>query len=431
MEGLNLRVVIEVMLKWKKVIGITTLIFVVIALFVNVFLLSPVYQAQTMLLISPVTKTDQTNRVITGEVDSFEPIVGSLSNYPQMTIDTYREQIKAPEVLDYIRKEMNINEKSISSIADSINVKPLKNTNLISIGVTDKDPAKAAKMANLISERYTKFISEVNQKQAEQSAEFLKKQMEEERNNLTKASDALKEFLKQPRGPEEVKQELASKLEKLTEFKTKLSEIKIMESSKATSLQHAKQLLKKTPSTVITVKSILDDELLSEIVKSKTDIKITELSRLKLTSEEINQVYVSLSSEVNTLELEVSSVRAERSNMENEISLLQKDIEVLQADLAEKQQKYDILNNEVNLIKQTYETYQKKYKEVMIIQSAEIGKSSIMVVSKATPPRYPIGPNKAKNIIIASIFGFMLSSLAVFLIEYWKGSKSNYLSTSK
>ncbi|MFZ5987223.1 MAG: GumC family protein [Bacillota bacterium] len=431
MEGLNLRVVIEVMLKWKKVIGITTLIFVVIALFVNVFLLSPVYQAQTMLLISPVTKTDQTNRVITGEVDSFEPIVGSLSNYPQMTIDTYREQIKAPEVLDYIRKEMNINEKSISSIADSINVKPLKNTNLISIGVTDKDPAKAAKMANLISERYTKFISEVNQKQAEQSAEFLKKQMEEERNNLTKASDALKEFLKQPRGPEEVKQELASKLEKLTEFKTKLSEIKIMESSKATSLQHAKQLLKKTPSTVITVKSILDDELLSEIVKSKTDIKITELSRLKLTSEEINQVYVSLSSEVNTLELEVSSVRAERSNMENEISLLQKDIEVLQADLAEKQQKYDILNNEVNLIKQTYETYQKKYKEVMIIQSAEIGKSSIMVVSKATPPRYPIGPNKAKNIIIASIFGFMLSSLAVFLIEYWEGSKSNYLSTSK
>ena len=99
-----------------------------------------------------------------------------------------------------------------------------------------------------------------------------------------------------------------------------------------------------------------------------------------------------------------------------------KEIEVLQTELAEKQQKYDVLNYEVELSRQTHDAYQQKYKEAMVKQSAEIGKSSIVVVSQAIVPINPVAPNKVLNIAIAMVLGAMISSFGVFAREYWKNS---------
>lgn len=414
MEEISLRDLIYIVLRGKWIIAGFTIFCVLITGIASFFFIAPVYEAQAMLMISPIENTSSEDT----EGNRFFNLVGALSEYPQMTIDTYREQITAPVILDYIRKETNMTDKPLSAIASKITVNAVKNTNLITITVRDNNPETAREIANLISERFSSFVSETNRKQAEGSAEFIKAQQEEEKINLDKVLEELKNFLAQPRGPQELQMELDSKLQQLTEFKTQVTQLTIDKQTVAFSLDQGKKILSKTPETMVTSKSIIEDEFLSGIARDKTGAETSELANLRLSSEEINEIYVEAAKQVNELELELAALTEHLRNTQEQIIIRQNEIEVIQLELAEKQQKYDMLEHDVELSKQTYDAYQQKYKEAMIKQSAEIGKSSIIVVSEAITPKNPVAPNKLLNVGIALVLGLMISLFAVFLRAY-------------
>lgn len=418
MEEISLREIIEIFLKGKWIIACITIFCMLVGGIYSFFIVEPVYQAQTMLMISPIS-----NATSQDTENKFFDLVGSLSQYPQMTVDTYKEQIKAPVILSYIRSELGLEKTPLSVIASKITVEAIKNTNLITVSVKDTDPQIATKIANLISDRFTKFVSATSQKQAENSAQFINEQAEKEKQNLDQAMALLKEFLSQPRGPEELKMELDSKLQQLTNFKTQIVQIRIDENSANAALTDAKNILSTTPKTLVTQKTLVNDELLTGIIKDKTGLSTNDIANIKLSDEQINDIYVGLTEKANDLAIQLTTLTSQRSDMEKEITLRQKEIEELQAEQAEKQQKYDTLNHQVELIKQTYDAYQQKYKEAMIKQSADIGQSSIIVLSQAIPPMKPIAPNKMMNVIIAAVVGFMLSAFIVFIKDYWKNSK--------
>ena len=254
----------------------------------------------------------------------------------------------------------------LSVIANKISVKAIDKTNLITISVKDKDPAQAAKIANLVSNRFTEFVTETNKKQAETSAKFIKEQMEQEKLNMEQTSKKLEEFLAKPRGPQELQLELDGKLEKITEFKTIASQVKVDLAAAKSSLSHGQSLMKSTPKTLVTSKTLLNDDLLSGLIKDRTGLSTKDIAKLTLNDEQINEVYVVLAGLVNELELQVSSLAAQGEGLESEINIMQKEIETLQSELAAKQQEYDLLQHEMDLNKQTYDAYQAKYKEAMI-----------------------------------------------------------------
>ncbi|HHV30634.1 GumC family protein [Acetivibrio mesophilus] len=419
MEELSLREAIEIVIKGKWIIAAVTAICIVISLIISVFVIDPVYEAQTMLMISPIKKSEAQAE----DINNFSPLVDAISRYPEMSIDTYREQVKAPAILQYIRDEMNMKDVPLSKIASKISVNAIKNTNLLTISVTDVNPDIAAQIANLVSERFTKFVSETNQKQAVSSAEFIENQMQKEKENMEKLSEEYKNFLSQPRGPEEVKMELDSKLLKITEYKTQLSQIKVDENATRASVNSARSLIGKTPQKLITDSTLLTDELLSGVIKEKTGLTSEDLANIKMSTEQINMIYVELSNMLNQLEVQLSNLEAQRMNIEQVIQECQKEIENLQVEYAEKQQEYDILKLDLDLSKEAYNAYQQKYKESMIMQSAEIGKSSIVIVSEAIPPINPVAPKKVLNVAIAGVLGIGISFAIVFIREYLIRSK--------
>lgn len=417
-EEITLREIIEIILKGKWIISCVTVICILVSGIYSFVIIDPVYQAQTMLMISPIS-----NATSEGNENKFFDLVGSLSQYPQMTVDTYKEQIKAPVILNFIRNELGMEETPLSSIANKITVESIKNTNLITVSVKDTDPRKAANIANLISDRFSKFVSATSQKQAENSAQFINSQATKEKQNLDQAMDLLKEFVSQPRGIEELRMELDSKLNQLTDFKSEIVKIKIEENSLKAALTNARNLLSTTPKILTTQKSVIGDELLTGVIKDKAGLSIDEVANIKLTDEEINSIYLDLTDKVNDLEIQLTTLTSRHADIEKEIALRQKDIEELQAELAEKSQKYEILSHQVELIKQTYDAYQQKYKEAMIKQSADIGQSSIITISEAIPPMVPIAPNKMMNLAIGAFLGFIVGTFIVFVVNYWKNSK--------
>jgi uncharacterized protein involved in exopolysaccharide biosynthesis len=417
MEEISIIEIFKIILKGKWIISIFTIACIIVSSIVAIFIIDPMYESQTMLMISPIT-----NVVAKEDDNNFTDLVSSLSQYPQMTIDTYREQVKAPVILQYLRQELGLNTVSLGVIANKITVKAINKTNLITISVKDKNPEQAAKIANLVSKKFTEFVTSTNKKQAESSAVFIKEQMEIEKKNMEEVSKKLSEYLTKPRGPKELNLELEAKLAKITEFKSNTAQVRVDEASTKASLFHGQSLLRNTPKTLVISKALVDNDLLYDIIKDKTGVSTLDAAKLKLSDEQINEVYVELAAQVNELELRVSLLTAQGQNLEKQITTLQKEIETLQSELAVKQQEYDLLEHELELNKQTYDAYQAKYKEAMIKQSAEIGESSIVIVSEAIAPRYPVEPNKVLIILMSAMVGFVFSFAFVLVKEYWKKS---------
>lgn len=420
MEEISLREIIETIIDGKRILASFVAVFLLAGAALSFFIIQPQYEAETMLMISPLTNTTKESI----DKNSFYELMESLSKYPIMTIETYKEQIKAPVILDYIRSELGLSNQLLSTIADRIKVDAPKDTNLIKISFRALNPETAAMGANLIAKKFTEFVSETNQKQAENSASFIKGQMEKEKENLDLALENLKNFMAQPRGPDELKLELDSKLAQITDFKTQLVQIKLEEETTRASLENARRLLASMPETVVLTKSLLDDEILAGIVKERLGSGTAGIAGIKMSSQEINEAYTDVLKNANSREIRLAELAARKSGIAGEILSRQKEIETLQAELAEKRHKYDLLNFEVELIRQTYDAYQQKYKEAMIKQSVDTGKSSVIVVSHAIPPQSPVSPKKMMNMAISLVLGLMAGIMTVFAIKYWKESDS-------
>ncbi len=73
------------------------------------------------------------------------------------------------------------------------------------------------------------------------------------------------------------------------------------------------------------------------------------------------------------------------------------------------------------MAKQTRDAYQQKLKEANIKQSAEIGRSSVIIVADALEPLNRVN-SKTIVVAIAAVLGLMLSVFFVFFMSYWKTS---------
>jgi|BioPla2DNA2_1021312.scaffolds.fasta_scaffold02108_14 capsular polysaccharide biosynthesis protein len=312
MEEMSTREIIETIIKGRTTILGLTAICIVIGLIVNLFILEPVYEAETTLMISPISQTNANAKAI----NEFSSLVNAIAAYPEMSIGTYREQIKAPAILQYIKEEMNLKDLSLKSISDKITVEAIKNTNLITVKVRDKNAEVAAQIANILSERYTRFVSDTNKKQAEGSAEIIETQMQKEKENLENASEKIKNFISKPRSPEELKLELESKLTQVTEFKTSLAQTKVDEENTRRSIKKAKSLLSQTPKTLTTNSTFYGEDLLPDIVGYGAGLNLSTRSDIKLSNEEVNLIYVELSNSLNQLEIQLANLEASRENME-------------------------------------------------------------------------------------------------------------------
>jgi len=427
-EEISLRELIENILRGKWIIAVITSLSVLAAGIWSYFILEPTYEAETMLMVTPLTLKNQTQ-----ESGSIEGIVSTLTNYPVMTLDTYKEQVMAPEVLQYVRSEAGLNDFSLTHIKELLTVELINNTNILKIKAKFTDPNTAANLANLTSERFSDFVTETGKKQAEAAAEFIKLEMEKEKEALDKASEELKRFLSQPRGPEELHQELNSKLQQLTLFKTELAQILINKRVAEGKLVKAQELLENTPKYIEIEKSVIEDDVLAGIIQEETSQTTIETASLKMTEQSINPAYTELMNHVNILNIEVAEYDAQSKNLQTMIDVRQKEIEILQSEYAEKQKIYEELVLQQNLIKQTYEAYQTKYKEATIKQTADLGRSSIIVVSQAIPPRKPIAPRKILNMGIAFVLGIMISVFIVLFKAYWEdtGTQMRYNNKEK
>jgi uncharacterized protein involved in exopolysaccharide biosynthesis len=419
-EEISLRELIEALLRRKRLIAIVTVVAVLISGLISFLVLEPVYEAKTILMASGMNTRAQTQT----EQQGVEELLDNMSQYPQMSIEAYKEQIKNPQILDQTIKELKLDEQEISRVGlrDMITLSTIKDTNLITISVKHTDKVLAADIANTVAKKFTVHVSEIAKTQAEKSSNYIKTQLEVEKKNLDEALLEYKDYLSQPKGLVELQKEVDSKTDLITQYKTDLLNAEIEEKKVTASLETANKELQKTSDKIVLIKSIAEDPLLTQYAADQSEKATEDVLDIRLESEEINEVYTYLKSQANDFGIKLSEIKAQKQALIRAIETTGDELETLQVDLAEKQHQDNIIKQKVDFTRSTYEAFLNKYEETRILKSSDIGEASIIIVSPAVEPLSPVGPRKMMNIAIAAVLGLMLSVFTAFFMEYWKTS---------
>lgn len=386
-EEISLRELLEILIKRKNLIAVITAISILVAGIASFFVIKPTYEAKMVLMASNAIEKiiDQNGN---GTIDK---MLDAMTQYPTMNIETYRQQIKTPAVLEKTIKDLNLEEEyNIDTLADKITLETIKDTQLITIKKTSHDPEKAAKVVNKVGENFIEVFSQNLKERATSSSKYVATQLEVEKKNYDEALVELKELLSQPRGASELNLELNGKLQQITEYKTDLNDLSIRREGLKASIDTAS----KTPS-------------------SGSSITLNQ-----------NTGKILIDNSERTLKIELADIEASIIAIEAKIVEIQDDIENLQIEYQDRSHKESIANQKVNIAKNTYDSFVKKYEELRVKESSQIGEASFTIISKAYPSTRPVAPRKALNVAISAVLGLMAGVFAAFFIEYWNSTST-------
>lgn len=133
----------------KKRIGLIinfALIGLLVTSFFTFFLTTPEYSSTTQLLVN---RTQQSDIIQRSDIDTNVQL-----------INTYKDIIKGPVILDVVREELNLNLMHID-LSNKINITSETNSQVFSIRVTDANPFNAAEIANTTASVFRDNLNEI------------------------------------------------------------------------------------------------------------------------------------------------------------------------------------------------------------------------------------------------------------------------------
>lgn len=140
-EVIDLREILQILLKRIKLIIIVPIIFGVIGALVSIYLINPVYESSTTLIVRSNKNTDE--EINKTDVDLSKSL-----------IYTYVEMAKSNTVLENTKQALNLTDMD----RDSITVSPVKDTQILKVSVQNTDPQLAMEIANTLVQEFTAEI---------------------------------------------------------------------------------------------------------------------------------------------------------------------------------------------------------------------------------------------------------------------------------
>lgn len=174
---IDLQELINIFISRKRFIIFVTFSFILLTAIISFYLLLPVYESQTSLLVL----YGDTKRDTTGyEAGDLKSIITNISKLPDLTINTYVQQIKDPVLLSQVIAKLDLTKQgyTIEKLRDKIEVQAIKDTNIIEIKVRDTNPDLAVNIAKNISNLLLASISRSTEEKMNKVVTFLSEQVD-------------------------------------------------------------------------------------------------------------------------------------------------------------------------------------------------------------------------------------------------------------
>ncbi|MDQ0883003.1 YveK family protein [Peribacillus sp. V2I11] len=145
-ETISIKDIFKTLKKRWKLIMLLTLIAALISGSISYFLLTPVYQSSTQILVNQKQSENQLDSTqIRSNIDM---------------INTYSVIIKSPAILEKVIDELEL-DQSVDQLSQKITINSQENSQVFSLTVQDRNPAKAVEIANTVSSIFQKEIKDI------------------------------------------------------------------------------------------------------------------------------------------------------------------------------------------------------------------------------------------------------------------------------
>lgn len=148
-ETIELGQLVELLLKRKWIIILSIVLSMGISAVYTFYMLTPIYESSTTLMVNTSKGFDASDIAA-----SFD--LGSISASQKLVV-TYGEIVKSRIVLEQVNAQLDLGT-TYEKLIKQVKATPVSNTEILKITVSDEDPAKAARIANKISEVFIKEV---------------------------------------------------------------------------------------------------------------------------------------------------------------------------------------------------------------------------------------------------------------------------------
>ena len=154
MEEIDLKELFIMFWNRRLEIILITLVAMVLGVGYSYFLVKPVYNASTTLVLAQ-TSSSSTGNNSDGAITQMDLSLNS------KLVSTYSELIKSKSVLRQVVDSFNNDDLTEENIKKNVSVQAVNDTEVIKITVKDPDPNDAAQIANKISEVFSEKVVEI------------------------------------------------------------------------------------------------------------------------------------------------------------------------------------------------------------------------------------------------------------------------------
>lgn len=145
-ETVNLIEFIRILSKRWKTILLITLIAPLISGVITYFVLTPIYQGTTQILVNQKNSENQID-------------LSQLRDNVEL-INTYRVIIKSPAILGKVIEKLDLSQ-NVEQLNQRITINSQDNSQVFSLTVEDTNPSRAVEIANSVSETFQQEIQEI------------------------------------------------------------------------------------------------------------------------------------------------------------------------------------------------------------------------------------------------------------------------------
>ena len=386
-------------------------------------------------------------------------IYPELNNVKQGLIDSLKSYIKIQvlkkpiEILTTEEKTKLLLEKATEEIKKNISVEPVPKTNIVKISYRNNDPGITAEVTNRLAENYIDYHLQIHR--TPQIGSFLENQTNMLKNKYLESEEQLKK-LKEQNKIISLQEERTLILNQVADLQTELnksqSQLQENENRIESLRRQAKNITKYSSQerisnpnrnlinnleeklielkvkkndldnkytdigTAGTIKSKLASNIDDEIQLVNQKLKEINEKNDKKESFDFNPLYQSLHEKLMHAEAEINPITAKIESQKNQLDEYRRQLNTL--NLIET--KIDQVEQQVDVDKDNYRLYLKKYEESQIEDKLDKARiSSVKLLEQARIPSQPISPKKMLNLILGLILAVFGGFGLIFLFEYF------------
>ncbi len=419
-DGINAKYYWHVLLE-RRWLVITTFIAVLALGLIYLFKTVPVYEAVAMVQID----TEDANVLEGSQKYVSDTRRSNLLNTEQKKILSRTLIQKVIDLIDLKSDPQYAEATDIAlAVANSINVTPIRLTQLMSVGIEHTDPKQAAKIANTLVDEFIKLNKENKVGKLSDLHFYLEDEVQSTKEKLNIARQKMQDY-RESQGTVSLEKDQDIGLQALIQAQSQYAQAE-SEAAIARSIADEMEAQLAANKPLETIPQIAANPQIAALQQSlagyEADLQgllvkyLEEWPGVKDLRERIASLQESLAEAAQDA-LQSTILAAEQAEAKlAKLTALVQEREQAHLKLNEKRIQYDIESRNAEQLRAQYDQLLSRLEEVRISQRSHT--SNISIVDNAEPPLEPVKPRVALTLLLSVFGGLAIGAGVAFLVNF-------------